>query len=171
MQAELLSIPVQFIACSFENYTDHYIAELKKLKGQLQLAGIAFGDLYLEGHRSWGENVAAEAELEAYYPLWMEKKDRIRALEAFIASGYKAKVISVREDVLDESWLGREIDLSFLQQIRKEPVCPLGESGEYHTYVYDGPLFSQKILLESPKITRRETTRKLEFEVFKLGAK
>ncbi len=168
LQAESLSIPARFITCSFENYTERYVAELKKLKDQFQIGGIAFGDLYLDGHREWGEKVAAEAGLEAYYPLWMKKKDRLRALETFVASGYKAKLISVNEAVLDESWLGREIDLSFLQQIQQEPVCPLGESGEYHTYVYDGPLFSQKILLEAPTITQRETTKKLEFEVFKL---
>ncbi|MGA8941386.1 MAG: diphthine--ammonia ligase [Thermoactinomyces sp.] len=171
LQAESLSIPVRFIQCSLENYTESYIAELKELKEQFHLASIAFGDLYLKDHRKWGEAVATRAGLDACYPLWMEKKDRIRALRKFVVSGYKARVISVQEAALDKSWLGREIDISFLHEIQQEPVCPLGESGEYHTYVYDGPLFSQKIVLGSSEVIRRKNSYKLEFAESRLGEK
>ncbi|CAM3685477.1 diphthine--ammonia ligase [Cytobacillus oceanisediminis] len=171
LQAKALSIPVEFISCSFENYTERYISKLKKLIDKFKLTGIAYGDLYLAGHRRWGEKVAEEAGINAVYPLWMEEKDSIQALETFVKSGNKARVIRVREDVLDPSWLGRELDAAFLQDIQKEAVCPMGESGEYHTFVYDGPLFSQKIQLGSPKLIQLETTKKLEFGEYKLIGK
>ncbi|MBT2689883.1 diphthine--ammonia ligase [Bacillus sp. ISL-47] len=171
LQANSLSIPVEFIACSYENYTERYVSELKRLKDKFELTGIAYGDLYMDGHREWGEKVAAESGVKAVYPLWMKAKDSIEALETFVESGYKAKVIRVREDVLDSSWLGRELNTAFLRDIQNEAVCPMGESGEYHTFVYDGPLFSQKIQLASPKLIQLETTKKLEFGEYKLIAK
>ncbi|WP_026584899.1 diphthine--ammonia ligase [Bacillus sp. J33] len=171
LQAKALSIPVEFVSCSFENYTERYVEELKRLKEVYGLTGIAFGDLYLNGHREWGEKAAYEAGVEAVYPLWMEENESIKAFEIFIESGYKAKVIRVREDVLDSSWLGRELDAAFLCDIREKAVCPMGESGEYHTFVYNGPLFSQEIQLESPKLVQLETTKKLEFEKYTLAEK
>jgi diphthine-ammonia ligase len=171
LQSEALGIPVHFISCTFENYTESFVHSLKEYKEKYKLTGIAYGDLYLDGHRDWGEKVAAEVELEALYPLWMEEKDALNALETFIHSGYKATVIRVRDDVLNESWLGRQLDDSFLHDIKNQNLCPMGESGEYHTFVYDGPLFNQKILLDAPDIIELETTKKLEFKKYQLQDK
>ncbi|MDV2887467.1 hypothetical protein RYX45_20005, partial [Alkalihalophilus pseudofirmus] len=65
-------------------------------------------------------------------------------------------------------WLGRIIDDSFLQDIQKTTSCPMGESGEYHTYVFDGPLFSKKIQLEQADRIQLKTTQKLEFHCYRL---
>ncbi|MCM3091605.1 MULTISPECIES: Dph6-related ATP pyrophosphatase [unclassified Cytobacillus] len=171
LQAKCLSIPAEFIYCTFENYSERFVSDLRKIKDTYGITGIAYGDLYLDGHREWGEKTAAEAGLDAIYPLWMEEKDSLKALRAFAESGYKAKVIRVREDVLDNSWLGKELDHDFLSKIEAEPVCPMGESGEYHTFVYDGPLFSKSIQLVLPEVIQLETTKKLEFGEFRLAEK
>ncbi|KON88681.1 hypothetical protein AF332_18975 [Sporosarcina globispora] len=171
LQAISLSIPAEFIYCTFEDYSERFVSDLRKIIDKYGVTGIAYGDLYLDGHREWGEKTAEEAGLEAVYPLWMEEKDSLKALGAFVESGYKAKVIRVRENVLDDSWLGKELDHDFLSKIEAEPVCPMGESGEYHTLVYDGPLFSQPIQLGSPEIIQLETTNKLEFGEYRLAAK
>lgn len=147
------------------------MSDLRKIKDTYGITGIAYGDLYLDGHREWGEKTAAEAGLDAVYPLWMEEKDSLKALIAFVESGYKAKVIRVREEVLDNSWLGKELDYDFVSKIQDEHVCPMGESGEYHTFVYDGPLFSNRIQLDSPEVIQLETTKKLEFGEFRLAVK
>jgi diphthine-ammonia ligase len=171
LQSEALGIPVEFIYCSFETYTEVFIHKLKELKNRYNLTGVAFGDLYLEGHREWGEKVADASELDALYPLWMKETDALKALETFIHSGYQAKVIRVQDDALGEEWLGRKLDESFFQDIQRMNVCPMGESGEYHTFVYDGPLFKQKISLEDPKVLQLETTKKLEFKEYHLVSK
>ncbi|GHH99235.1 diphthine--ammonia ligase [Neobacillus kokaensis] len=168
LQSEALSIPVHFIECTFERYTDQFIQDLQLLKDQYQITGIAYGDLYLEGHREWGEKVADAAGIEALYPLWMDQEEALDSLENFVNSDYKAIVIRVREDVLDESWLGRIIDKSFVQDIQQTKSCPMGESGEYHTYVFNGPLFSKKIQLEQGELIQLETTKKLEFKSYRL---
>ncbi|WP_404328710.1 diphthine--ammonia ligase [Mesobacillus maritimus] len=171
LQGEALGIPVHFIECTFEEYTQRFVQDLMELKERHVLTGIAFGDLYFEPHREWGEKVASEAGLEAVYPLWMDEKSALNALKTFVDSGYKSTVIRVREDVLDDSWLGRRLDTFFLKDIQHHNVCPMGEAGEYHTYVYDGPLFKQKILLGQPVVVKLETTKKLEYRDYSLITK
>ncbi|MBS4189362.1 diphthine--ammonia ligase [Bacillus sp. FJAT-49705] len=171
LQGKALNVPVEFIPCTFENYTSSFEAVLKKVKEDYCLDGIAFGDLYLDGHREWGEKVAEAANLEAVYPLWGKKEEALHALQTFIDSGYQATVIRIREDVLDETWLGKNLDLSFLEDIQKTEICPMGESGEYHTFVFDGPLFNKKIVLTQPEIISFETTKKLEFHQYELQEK
>ncbi|MGG3470789.1 diphthine--ammonia ligase [Neobacillus pocheonensis] len=164
LQGKALNIPVHFIKCSFERYTDDFVQALLQVKEQYELTGIAFGDLYFDPHREWGEKVAESAEVESIYPLWMKQEESLQALEKFVQSGYEAVVIRVREDVLDESWLGRKVDSTFVKDIQETKSCPMGEAGEYHTFVYNGPLFSKRIHLKKGEIIPLETTKKLEFE-------
>jgi diphthine-ammonia ligase len=168
LQGEALGIPVHFIECTFDSYTDKFIEAIQYLKQQYHISAIAYGDLYLDGHRQWGEKVAEAAGVVALYPLWTKEEAALEALRNYVKSGYQAVVIRVRDDVLDESWLGRQIDQSFLRDIQKTASCPMGESGEYHSYVYDGPLFAKKIQLEGEELIQLETTKKLEFKNFRL---
>lgn len=168
LQGKALNIPVCFIECTFEEYTEAFVKEIKGLTDKWHLTGIAYGDLYFGPHREWGEKVAEEVGIEAVYPLWMEEKEALNGLANFVESGYRATVIRVREDVLNESWLGRELDASFLRDIQSEKSCPMGEAGEYHSFVYDGPLFNTKIQLEEPNVIQLETTKKLEFRKYSL---
>ena len=144
-QANSLGIPVEFVKCSYDTYSEDFLIELKRLKDKYNLNAIAFGDMYLEGHREWGQKLADAAGLEAAYPLWSEESLMMNALKSFIDTGFKANIIRVREDVLPADWVGRALDEHFLKDISKKEVCPMGESGEYHTYVFDGPLFKRPI--------------------------
>jgi diphthine-ammonia ligase len=162
LQAEALSIPVHFIQCTYQDYTQAFIRTLQELKERYRLDAIAYGDLYLDEHREWGEKVAENVGIDAIYPLWMKQQDAKQALQAFVESGYKAVVIRVRDEKLSEDWLGRQVDHAFLQDIIAQDVCPMGEAGEYHTFVYDGPLFQQKIELTLGEVIQLETTKRIE---------
>jgi diphthine-ammonia ligase len=168
LQGEALSLPVHFIECTYENYTSQFVKAVQSLKNQFNVTGIAYGDLYLDEHRDWGEKVATASDVEALYPLWMKKEEALQSLDKFVHSGYKAIVIRVREDLLDDTWLGRIVDETFLQDVQKTTICPMGEAGEYHTFVYDGPLFSKRIDLEHGELIQLETTKKLEFRSYRL---
>ncbi|PLR87168.1 diphthine--ammonia ligase [Bacillus sp. V33-4] len=167
MQAEALSIPLHFIECTFEEYTTKFITNLVELKEQYALTDIAYGDLYLDEHRQWGETSAAKAGLNPLYPLWMKKEQSLQALEKFVNSGYRAVAVRVRDELLSDEWLGRELDNAFVNDIARENVCPMGEAGEYHTFVYDGPLFKKRIELEAGEIVQLETTKRLELKDFR----
>ncbi|NGQ96531.1 diphthine--ammonia ligase [Brevibacillus sp. SYP-B805] len=170
-QAEALSIPIHFVACSYEDYTDAFVRSLRDLKERYQLDAIAYGDLYLDEHRAWGTTVAESVGLAPLYPLWMNKDDAAKALQAFVDSGYRAVVIRVRDDKLTPAWLGREVDQAFLQEIVQQEVCPMGEAGEYHTFVYDGPLFQQKVVLAWGDVIQLDTTKRIEVKNFGLAPK
>lgn len=145
-QADSLCIPMEFVHCKYDTYTDDFLKELQRLKTKYNLDAIAFGDMYLEGHREWGEKLADAAKLKALYPLWAEQSQMPGALQRFLATGYKAEVIKVREDLLPPNWVGRQLDHGFSEDIMAiKDICPMGESGEYHTFVYDGPLFNKKV--------------------------
>ncbi|ASN06772.1 Dph6-related ATP pyrophosphatase [Virgibacillus necropolis] len=140
-QADNIGIPVHFMETDFETYTEDFVTNLEELKGQYNIDSIAFGDIYLDGHREWGEQVAEHAGLEALYPLWTKQASVIDLLQEVIDVGFKAKIIKVDKTKLPEEWVGRSLDESFIHDIQQKDVCPMGESGEYHTAVYDGPIF------------------------------
>ncbi|MGM7636702.1 diphthine--ammonia ligase [Bacillus sp. Hm123] len=161
-QSKALSLPLHFVRCSLDRYTETFIEDLAQLKEKFQLDGIAFGDIYLEGHREWGENVAAAVELPALYPLWSKEEDSLQLLQNFIQSGYQAVVIRIRTDVLDDTWLGRQLDEDFYADIQSQALCPMGEHGEFHTFVYDGPLFHHPIQLTHGEIMTSERSKRLD---------
>lgn len=146
-QAEQLGIPVTFIETTFTSYKKDFVKKLKALKADLHIDTVAFGDIYLEGHREWGVNVAAEAGLTAYYPLWTERENVVAMLENFVDLGFKAEIIKVAEEKVSPQWVSHLLDDSFIQYVLQiENICPMGESGEYHTFVYDGPIFHQPVI-------------------------
>ncbi|MFC5701498.1 hypothetical protein ACFPVX_09380 [Cohnella faecalis] len=179
-QADALGLPVEFISCSFESYTEDYVRSLLEAKAKYRLSAVAYGDLFLAEHREWGTGVAKKAELEAVYPLWMapsaegvapgtapaawnEREATRQGLLRFVESGYRAIVIRVKDNALSADWLGRELDRSFYEDIlRLSEVCPMGEGGEYHTFVYDGPLFQWPVVFERGETRQLETTKRLE---------
>ncbi len=165
-QADALGLPVEFISCTFDTYTEDYISALRQHIGKHGLNAIAFGDLFLAEHRDWGTGVAEAVGVQALYPLWMQPDGTREALKAFINSGYKAVVIRISDRFLSEEWLGREVDRTFYDDIlRQSQVCPMGEGGEYHTFVYDGPLFHRSVAFRKKEILQLETTKRLELEI------
>lgn len=144
-QGRSFNIPIHFIETDFESYRQDFIQNLQVFKGQYQIDGVAFGDIYLEGHRTWGEQVAEDAALEAVYPLWTQQENALPLLRDFVAAGFKAKIIKVDAEKLPADWEGRQVDASFIDDIAAKDVCPMGESGEYHTAVYDGPCFNYSV--------------------------
>ncbi|WP_338753235.1 diphthine--ammonia ligase [Bacillus sp. FJAT-52991] len=164
LQSEALSLPLHFVRCSLDRYTETFIEDLAQLKEQFQLEGIAFGDIYLDGHREWGENVADAVGLPALYPLWSKEEDSLQLLQNFIESGYKAVVIRIRLDVLDDTWLGRQLNEDFYVDIQSQTLCPMGEHGEFHTFVYDGPLFTHPIPLTHGEIITSERSKRLDIQ-------
>lgn len=105
----------------------------------------AFGDIFLEDLREYREAQFKSSGIKAVFPLW--KKDTRLLLEEFFSLGFKAIVICVDGQKLDKSFVGRELDQSFLADL-PENVDPCGENGEFHTFCYDGPIFKNPISFE-----------------------
>ncbi|WP_077324681.1 Dph6-related ATP pyrophosphatase [Virgibacillus siamensis] len=140
-QADRLGLPVYFIETDFDTYTEDFVTAIKQLKAEYEIDAIAFGDIYLEGHREWGEQVALSAGVKAMYPIWTKQEKMMALLHEVIDAGFKAKVIKVDGERLPTEWEGRLVNREFAENISAYDVCPMGESGEYHTTVLDGPIF------------------------------
>lgn len=144
-QARALNIPIHFARTTFESYLDDFVEQLQIIKQRYHIDGIAFGDIYIAGHRAWGEDLAAKVQLKPIYPLWNEKENMLNMLQQFVDLGFQAEIIKIDPEKLPENWLGRRLDQSFISDIAAyKNVCPMGESGEYHTTVFAGPIFQEK---------------------------
>ncbi len=112
-----------------------------------------FGDIFLEDLRNYREEQLAQMSIDCVFPLW--KHDTKELMQEFIDSGFKAIVVCINGQVLDKSFVGREVDASFIDDL-PDNVDPCGENGEFHTFCYDGPIFKHPVAFEIGEKTYRE---------------
>lgn len=163
-QAESLGILLQKIeipeGVSMEAYDEIMGDALQEIQ-QLGCTSAAFGDIFLEDLKQYRENRLAKLQMKGIFPLW--KRDTREIVHEFIQLGFKSVVTCVNEKYLDSSFVGRTIDASFLADLPPN-VDPCGENGEYHSFVFDGPIFKQEISYQlGEKIHRTYQTKEEEF--------
>jgi uncharacterized protein (TIGR00290 family) len=107
---------------------------------------MVFGDLFLPDIRAYRERMLAGTGLEPVFPLWGAPTDALA--REMLAGGLRARVACIDRKVLNSSFAGREFDASFLADL-PPAADPCGENGEFHTLVYDGPMFSRPIAVET----------------------
>ena len=140
-QADALCLELIMPNASWESYETVFIDELKLLKARNFDAAI-FGDIDLQAHRDWEENVCAAAGIEAVLPLWNE--NRLDLVNEFWREGFRSVVICVNEKYLPKEFCGRVFDEQFVKDL-PEGVDACGENGEFHTFVFDGKLFENPV--------------------------
>lgn len=145
-QAEALSIPLIVRSTSWDDYEATFISTLREFKEDGVELGV-FGDIDLDAHRQWCERVCSTAKIQAYHPLW--QRSRRELLEEFLALKFKATIIAVKQDALDNQFLGRTLNADVIKDIDNAGIDASGETGEYHTVVTDGPLFSSAIHIKA----------------------
>ncbi|MEN3013370.1 MAG: diphthine--ammonia ligase [Endomicrobiia bacterium] len=156
LQAKLIGIPLlqYFVESDNDSYEKTFNEMLKKLKS-LKIKYFICGDIYLEEHPNWIKKQCKKYNLKLVEPLWKKKPEDI--LEEFIESGFKAKVVSVNAKVLPKNFVGEDLNYEFIKKLQKYRVCLCGENGEYHTFVYDGPIFTHKIEILETEIVYKKT--------------
>jgi uncharacterized protein (TIGR00290 family) len=112
-----------------------------------------FGDIFLEDLREYREKQLSLIGMKASFPLW--KIDTNVLVNDFIKTGFKAIVTSVDERYLDKSYAGRIIDSNFLNDLPTN-VDPCGENGEFHSFVFDGPIFRFPLNFEKGEVVYRK---------------
>ena len=156
LQSQAVGIPLLLRKATWNTYE----GEFKKLLGSFKQEGIddgVFGDIDLDEHREWVERVCSSVGITPHLPLWGKRQDEI--LKHFISLCFEAVVVATKADMLGKEWLGRRIDLDFINQLAAfqeiNNVTPCGEAGEYHTLVIDGPIFQNRLeIRETRKVLR-----------------
>jgi len=144
-QAESIGIPLRKIYIprdvSMQQYNEIMLKYTRKLVAEGYEYSV-FGDIFLDDLKEYREKQLSEVNLKAVFPLW--KRDTKEIMEEFISSGFKAVSVCVNANLLGERFVGREINQDFVNDLPQNvDVC--GENGEFHTFVYDGPIFSNPI--------------------------
>ncbi len=151
-QVKSICIPLIQRITTRENYSQNFKEIINELKNN-EIEAIVFGDIYLQEHRDWIENVCRQLRVTPIFPLWGIDTNDI--FNEFIELGFEAIVVSVRKDILGKEWLGRSIDKDFLEDLKKinSAIDPCGEKGEFHTFVTFGPNFKKRIDIIETEIT------------------
>ena len=148
-QASSLGIRLLTRGTSWDDYEANFVDAMNGLRNEGVLIGV-FGDIDLEPHRDWVERVSSSIGMRAVLPLWKSKREDL--LKEFLSLGFRAIIVSVKDEVLDREFLGKTLDYGTIDEMKSIGIDASGEEGEYHTFVTNGPMFSRPIKPEARDI-------------------
>ena len=155
-QATSLGLPLWTVPLPWPCPNLEYEARMRAVCDRAVLEGIqamAFGDLFLTSIREYRERQLASTGLEPLFPLWQLPTAELAS--QMIASGLRARITCVDPRILSSEFVGREFDSGFLQDL-PVGVDPCGENGEFHSFVYDGPMFRKPVPVLLGEVVERE---------------
>ena len=126
-------------------YENALISTYQKLK-LADVEVIIYGDIFLKDIRLYRDRILKEAGLEGYFPLW--NRDTFELINEFLNLGFKTLICCINTARLDNSSLGKELNRIFLDTL-PITVDPCGENGEFHTFCFSGPVFSEDVAFET----------------------
>ncbi len=156
MQADAAGLPLIKVpipsTCTNEIYEQAMGAAMTRAKAD-GVTHVIFGDLFLEDVRAYREKQLARCDVTPVFPLW--GRDTGKLAEEMIAGGLSAYLTCVDPRKLDRSFVGRKFEAELLRTLPAD-VDPCGENGEFHSFVNDGPMFKQAILVTPGEIVERD---------------
>jgi uncharacterized protein (TIGR00290 family) len=155
-QAAALGLPLDKVYLDVNGSQEAYEAKMRTYLAGCRARGIEtmiFGDLFLEDVRQYREQNLAQVGMQAVFPLWGQ--DTRALAERFLHAGFQAIITCVDLQALSSEFVGRRYDRRFLADLSPS-ADPCGERGEFHSFVYDGPLFRLPILFQTGRTVIRE---------------
>lgn len=155
-QAQSLGLSLEKIHIRNNSSQKEYEANLKEKLLYYRRQGVSlvgFGDVSLQELRKYREHNLSKIGMKAIFPIWKRKPSELAY--AFIDLGFRAVITCVDSDVLDRSFIGRIFDSQFLSEL--PPNVDLGgENGEFHSFVFDGPMFKKRVHFNMGEIVFRD---------------
>lgn len=155
-QAQAVGLPLYLIEIPYPCSDEQYAAVMADFVARASNDGVrcmAFGDLYLQDVRRYREERMQGSGIEAVFPLWeMPTRD---LLAKMLAGGLRACLTCVDPRVLPAEFAGRELTLELLDSMPSS-IDPCGENGEFHTFVFDGPMFARPLDIEMGEVVTRD---------------
>jgi uncharacterized protein (TIGR00290 family) len=156
-QTASIGLPLEIVWIGKNSSNDDYEWQMQEILLKYKarrISTVAFGDLFLEDVRKYREEQLSKVKMKAIFPLW--GKDTMDLARSFIRAGFKAVITCVDTKTLDASFAGRDFNEGLLADL-PTGVDPCGENGEFHSFVYDGPLFKKPVLFSrGEKVIRDE---------------
>jgi len=154
-QADSMGIDLIKVFISKKSSNQEYESKMRETLEECKKKNnfrVAFGDILLEDLKKYREERLAEVGLEAIFPLW--KRDTKELAHSFIDLGFKAVISCVNSKVLGKEFVGKDFDKEVLSKLPSN-VDPCGENGEFHSFVYDGSIFKERIPYKLGEIVLR----------------
>ena len=154
-QASAIGLPITTIELPEQPKMPEYEMAMRDKLAELKKNGYShavFGDIFLEDLRAYREEKLGTMGMKCVFPLW--KIDTKTLVHEFLALGFKSIVVCVNEQYLDASFCGRLIDQDFINDL-PATVDPCGENGEFHSFVYDGPIFHKPVSFTKGDVVRK----------------
>ncbi len=150
-QAESLRLPLHEVFIPPQCGNPIYEARMEEALLKYVEQGIrhvAFGDIFLEDLRLYREKNLARVAMQALFPIWKRGTE--------FADEFAGVAVCIDSRVLNPSFAGRQLDESFFADL-PPGVDPCGENGEFHTFVFDGPIFSRPIDFTLGEVVQRDS--------------
>jgi uncharacterized protein (TIGR00290 family) len=138
--------------CSMEDYEAVMAKAMLEYKDKGILA-VAFGDIFLQDLREYRQRNLAKVGMKAIFPIW--HRDTTEIVRTFIDLGFRAYLTCVEGEKLGRAFAGRRIDEELIRDL-PDGVDPCGENGEFHSFVYDGPIFQRPVDLSIGQVVLRD---------------
>ncbi|HDM32583.1 MAG TPA: diphthine--ammonia ligase [Deltaproteobacteria bacterium] len=151
-QARSIGVKLEKIYITRNTSNDEYESRMadKLIYYKAQgVSSVVFGDIFLEDLRKYREENLSKIGMKGIFPLW--EKDTKMLSHSFIDLGFKAVITCVDSYVLDKRFVGRLYNKQFLSEL-PPGVDPCGENGEFHTFVFDGPVFQNSITFTTGEV-------------------
>jgi uncharacterized protein (TIGR00290 family) len=155
-QAQSIGLPLEIIELPYPCSNEDYEAIMRGVVQKMQDDGIecmAFGDLYLQDIRAYREEKLVGSGIEPIFPLWEIPTDQLA--REMLAGGLKTVITSVDPKQISSEFAGRQYDEAFIAAL-PDSADPCGENGEFHSFVYDGPMFRQPVKVEVGEVVERD---------------
>ncbi len=155
-QAESMGLPLHEVRIPPQCVNPIYEARMEEalqIHYEQGIRKIAFGDIFLEDLRAYREKNLARIGMTALFPIW--KQDTGELVRRFHSQRFRAIAVCIDSKVLDSSFAGRELDESFFRDLPPN-AAPCGENGEFHTFVFDGPIFRWPVPVQTGEIVHRD---------------
>lgn len=155
-QALVLGLPLTKLELPTSDTMDLYNQLMQEQMEKFIQKGVEssiFGDIHLEDLKLYREQQLAKVGLKGVFPIW--KMSVTDVLKEFLDAGFKAIVVCVNARYLDQSFVGRILDEQFIADLPEEvDIC--GENGEFHSFVFDGPIFKKPINFELGEVVYKD---------------
>ena len=156
-QADALGLPLEEVHIPPQCVNPIYEARMHEAlcpHYQNGVRRVAFGDIFLEDLRAYREKNLARIGMVGLFPIWM--RDTRELVRELLAWKFRSIAVCVNPKALDRSFAGRELDQGFFRDL-PATVDPCGENGEFHTFVYDGPIFREPVAVRRGEVVERDS--------------
>lgn len=155
-QAQSLGLALEKVFLPKNTSNEEYESKMRQVLEEYRAEGVyfvAFGDIFLEDLKKYRENNLSKVGMKAIFPIWGINTSELA--HTFIDSGFKAVVTCVDSNLLEKTFVGRAFDEQFILEL-PSAVDPCGENGEFHSFVYDGPIFRNAVSHTIGEVVLRE---------------